>query len=140
MSARKAPRGVESSSPPTTVSHPRPRPRKKAKTPRVRLTHLEVRRGAALRVRISIADDVLAEAGTELGALINKIAPSTQAADEPETSNIVIPQEHSDEDAHYHANVREHLAALFGSLCDTSLTDALEIAREESTRRAAGRN
>lgn len=116
--------------------------RRKAKLPRVRLTHLEVRRGNALRLRIAIDDEAIAEVGDELGALIKKIAPSTQTAivDAPEPDFVVSRTHEEEDDTNYHANLREHLVALFGSLCDTSLADALEIAREESARRAEGGN
>lgn len=121
-----------------------PNPRKK-RPPRVRLTHLEVRRGETLRLRIAIAADAIAELGDELGALIKKLAPSTQTSvvpAAPAPSDLVISRAHSDDgdNTHYHANVREHLVELFSSLCDTSLADALEIAREERARRAEGSN
>ncbi len=121
-----------------------PSPRKK-RPPRVRLTHLEVRRGEALRLRIAIADDAIAELGDELGALIKKLAPSTQTSvvpAAPQPNDLVISRSHDDDadNTHYHANVREHLVELISSLCDTSLADALEIAREERARRAEGSN
>jgi len=56
------------------------RPRKRARGPRVQLTHLEVRGGETLLLRIAIANDALAEVGAELGALIKKIAPSTRTS------------------------------------------------------------
>ncbi len=124
---------------------PIPRARKKAKRARVRLTHLEVRRGDALRLRIAVADDALAEIGDELGMLIKKIAPSTQTAvvavvPAPEPVDFVVSQAHAEHDGNYHATQREHLADLLVSLCDTGLADALEIAREERARRAEGGN
>lgn len=124
-----------------------PSSRKKTRPARVRLTHLEVRRGDALRLRIAIADDVMAELGDDLGALIKKIAPSTQTsvvktpplqADvQPE---ILVSRQHADHDDDYHAGLREHLVELFSSFCDTALAAALEIAREERDRRAEGGN
>lgn len=102
----------------------------------MRLTHLEVRRGGVLRLRVAIADDVLAEFGDEVGALIKKISPSTQT----EAPDLVVSRAHSDDDGDYHADVRTHLTELISSLCDTSLADALEIAREERARRAEGGN
>jgi hypothetical protein len=120
------------------------RPRKRA-----RLTHLEVRRGEALRLRIAIADDALAEVGDELGALLKKISPSSRAPTivTPATTGLVVSREHTGDDAThtsgdvtFHADVREHLVELFSSLCDDSLADALEIARAESARRANGGN
>jgi hypothetical protein len=140
MSARKTPQAAPTPTPPAV---PIPRARKKAKGARVRLTHLEVRRGAVLRLRIAVADDALPEIGEELGALIKKISPGARpqtAVVAHESSEIVVSREHSDNDGDYHASVREHLVDLFGSLCDTSLADALEIAREERARRAEGGN
>lgn len=128
---------------------PVPRSRKKTQPPRVRLTHLEVRRGDTLRLRIAVADDALAEVGDELGALIKKIAPSTRTsiveAPQPVLQvepppDFIISRQHTGADATYHANLREHLSDLFGSLCDTALADALEIAREERDRRTEGGN
>lgn len=121
-----------------------PRSRKKPRQPRVRLTHLEVRRGGALRLRIAIADDALAELGDEFGAFIKKLTHGTQTADAitstPQQEEFVVSRVHPDDDTHYHANVREHLVGLFSALCDTSLADALEIAREERERRTEGSN
>jgi len=118
------------------------RARKKPRAPRVRLTHFEIRRGETLRLRIAVADDALAEVGDELGALIKRIAPSTRTAiiapvTEPA---IIVSREHAEHDATYHENLREHLVALFDSLCDTALEDALDVARQESARRSEGRN
>jgi hypothetical protein len=125
---------------------------------RARLTHFEVRRGGVLRVRISIADDAIAEAGDELGALVRKVAPCAASrgvvAPEPVVtsqgaiavvssappSDFVVSPEHGTDDESYHAGLRERLAELMGSLCDASLADALEIARQESARRAEGGN
>jgi hypothetical protein len=124
---------------------------------RVQLTHVEVRRGTALRLRIAIADDALAEAGDELGTLIKKIAPSTRTAiivpppevveapvspeviagPEPE---FIVSRRHEGDDTAYHENLRTHLTELITSLCDASLDDALTIAREERFRRAEGGN
>lgn len=120
------------------------------------LTHFEVRRGGALRLRIAIADDAIAEAGDELGALLRRIAPPCHVAaaeasapdqitpDVPEISDetvdFVVTPEHPADDGAYHAGLRERLAELFSSLCDTSLADALDIAREERARRAEGGN
>jgi hypothetical protein len=124
-----------------------PRPRKKPRPPRVRLTHLEVHRGDTLRLRIAVADDALAEVGDELGALLKKIAPSTRTAvvSQPiaapqQVVDFLVSQQHGDDDETYHANLREHLTGFFGTLCDTSLADALEIARQERDRRAEGSN
>ena len=144
--ARKTPSDAAMSTP-TAV--PPPRSRKKPRVARVRLTHLEVRRGATLCLRIAVADDTLAEVGDELGALIKKIAPSTQPADgsvvgsvvdAAESEDFLISRQHTGDDAVYHAGVRENLTALFGSLCDESLTDALEIMRAERDRRSEGGN
>jgi len=109
------------------------------------LTHFEVRRGGTLRLRLAIADDAIAEAGDELGALLRRIAPCPAAPaasqDVPaEMVDFVVTPEHPPDDAAYHAGLRERLAELFSSLCDTSLADALEIAREERARRAEGGN
>lgn len=122
------------------------------------LTHFEVRRGGVLRVRISIADDAIAEAGDELGALVRKVAPCTAAhgvvAPEPivtakgaiavvsslPPSEFVVSPEHTNDDESYHASLRVRLSELVGSLCDASLADALEIVRQESARRAEGQN
>jgi hypothetical protein len=139
MSARKAP---EPSAPAMATAPP---VRKKPRAPRVHLTHLEIRRGETLRLRIAIADDAIAEAGDELGALIKKISPSTKTSviAEPEPTpdpDFVVSRSHMDNADAYHATLRTHLADLFSSLCDTSLADALEIAREESARRADGMN
>jgi hypothetical protein len=118
-------------------------PRKKPRAPRVRLTHFEIRRGETLRLRIAVADDALPEVGDELGALIKRIAPSTIVPSAPEpdvTQDFVISRAHPEHDDAYHANLREHLVELFGSLCDTALEDALDVARNERDRRAAGSN
>lgn len=160
MSARKEQRTVKTA--PAPVAAVAPRAPKKSRGPRVRLTHLEIRRGERLRLRIAVADDALADVGDELGTLIKKIAPSVQTsvveAPQPpveahavpveahavpvETSDesfIVTPQ-HEGNDVVYHEKLREHLVALFGSLCDSALADALDIAREERARRAEGSN
>lgn len=124
---------------------------------RPRLTHFEVRRGSVLRLRLAVADDALAEAGDELGALIKKIAPSTStrvvapppALPAPAPGAITVAStaeefdvspEHRNDDVDFHARLRERLAEMFGSLCDTGLDDVLEIAREERARRADGGN
>jgi len=131
-----------------------PSARKKLRPPRVRLTHLEIRRGDVLRLRIAVADDALAEAGDELGALIKKIAPSTQPPSakpvvvatpvpcpkETPEPDFIVTRQHDGDDAAYHEDLREHLVELFSSLCDASLTDALDIARQERDRRAEGGN
>lgn len=126
--------------------------RKKPRGPRTRLTHFEIRRGSALRLRLAIADDAVIEVSDELGALIRKIAPGTSRAVAPnalgaiaigtiaEGEEFVVSSEHKDDDHHYHAALRDRLAELFNSLCDASLSDALEIARQERTRRAEGGN
>jgi len=128
-----------------------PRRKKKPRGPRVRLTHFEIRRGETLRLRIAVADDALAEIGDELGALIKRIAPGTQspqpAFGRPEQSFVVTPQQgfvvtpqHVEHDTTYHAELREHLTDLFGTLCDTGLETALDIARQERDRRVEGGN
>jgi hypothetical protein len=112
-------------------------PRKK----RTRLTHIVIHRGEALQLRVAIADEALADCGDELGTLIKKIAPSTQTSiiqPIPEPDPIFAP--HDTHDIDFHANTKEHLVAFFGALCDTSLADALEIAREERARRSEGGN
>jgi hypothetical protein len=142
MSARKTTTARDTSSSEGLPSMPRTK-KKSARGPRVRLTHMEIRRGDTLRLRIAIADDAMAEAGDEVGALIKKIAPSTQhtVIPVPETEpTLEIVQAHESNDEGYHANVREHLAVLFGALCDTALADALEIARQERDRRSDGGN
>jgi hypothetical protein len=130
------------------------RPRKKARAPRVRLTHFEIRRGETLRLRIAVADDALAEVGDELGALIKRIAPSTRTTivepvHEPDSvpdllatrgEDFVVSRAHVEHDAAYHAQLREHLVELFSSFCDTALEDALDVARNERDRRAEGGN
>jgi hypothetical protein len=132
---------------------------RKKNTPRAPLTHLEVRRGDTLRLRIAVADDALAEVGDELGALIKKVAPSTQTsvvtaeptafvmsrhqADTdavPDLGTFVVARQHEGDGNAYHANLREHFSEMFSALCDTSLADVLEIAREERARRAEGGN
>lgn len=132
---------------------PRSRSRKELRAPRVRLTHFEVRRGDRIRLRIAVADDALADVGDELGALIKRIAPSTQTSIVPATvveaieatetvttADVIIPREHSEHDTAYHVQLRDHLEALFSSLCDTALSDALDVARKERDRRAEGGN
>jgi hypothetical protein len=123
------------------------------------LTHFEVRRGSALRLRLSIADDAVIEVSDELGALLRKIAPGAARPATPNTmgaapntmgaiaigttaevEEFVVSPLHEDDDHHYHATLRDRLSELFNSLCDASLADALEIARQERTRRAEGRN
>jgi hypothetical protein len=130
-----------------------PSSRKKPRAPRVRLTHLEVRRGETLRLRIALADDAIADVGDELGALIKKIAPSTRIAIvaapvvaaeaivvTAPAPDFIVTRQHDGDDGTYHASLREHFTELFSSLCDTSLADALEIARNERARRAEGGN
>lgn len=121
----------------------------KPRHPRVRLTHFEIRRGEALRLRIAIADDALAEVGDELGALIKRIAPSTQTEIIPaplstpivtQEADFIVSRQHEEHDAAYHADLRGHLVDLFGSFCDTALEDALAIARQERERRSEGGN
>lgn len=116
------------------------RARRKTRAPRVRLTHFEVRRGETLRLRIAVADEALAEVGDELGALLKRAAPSTRVAVVQPTPEIVISREHTEHDAEYHAQLRGHLANLFGSLCDAALDEALEAVRRELNRRAEGAN
>jgi hypothetical protein len=131
--------------------------KKKLRGTRPRLTHFEIRRGSTLRLRLSIADDALAGAGDELGALIKKIAPNAVSTSviapvapippapimsapppAPETGMIKVTSvSHDDE---YHACLRERLTTMFSSLCDASLADALEIAGQERARRAEGGN
>lgn len=137
-STRKVPRSAELPAPAATV----PRARQKELATHAQLTHLEVRRGKNLRIRIAVADDALAEVGDELGALVKKIAPGTRTAvvAGPEPDDFVVSQLHADDDDAYHATLREHLAELISSLCDTALADTLKIAREESARRADGGN
>ena len=140
----------------STTVPPTSRSRKKtARPPRVRLTHFEVRRENTVRLRIAIADDALAEVGDELGALIRRVAPSTrvtvvepmiepngESADEATVlgPELVLSREHVEHDAAYHEQLRDHLEALFGSLCDAALDDALDLARKERDRRAEGGN
>ena len=144
MSTRKTQTSVTAQPPVTPV---RPRPRKKVRGPRVRLTHMEIRRGDTLRLRIAVADDAMSDIGLELGALIKKIAPSAPAVavmPEQDVAEVVseafVSEVHAEHDHAYHANLRAHLAGLFTSLCDESLADALEIARQERDRRAEGSN
>lgn len=141
MSGRRVPRDPD----PSTPTVPVVRPRRKSRGPRVRLTHLEVRRGDALRLRIAVADDALAEVGDELGALLKKIAPGTRTevvarTVVAESDDLVIERQHAGDDVAYHEKLRENLTALFESLCDAALEDALRIAREERARRAEGGN
>jgi hypothetical protein len=114
-------------------------PKKKPRVPRVRLTHIEIRRHNTLRLRIAIADEAVVEAGDVLGALIRKIAPSTAAPSTIPPEIFVAPPHTNDINA-YHASLRSRLSELFGSLCDASLEDALTIAREERSRRMDGGN
>ena len=126
--------------------------KKKPRVTRSRLTHIEVHRGDTLRLRLAITEDALAEAGDELGWLLRKIAPGAVSTDTaapsgpalgalalvtPEApSEFIVAPTHSNDDHEYHAQLRDRLGELFSSLCDASLTDALEIARAESARRA----
>lgn len=152
MRARKVPQETRAVVPPPS------RPRKKTRAPRVRLTHFEIRRGETLRLRIAVADDALADAGDELGALLKRIAPSTRTSivhpvpapvSEPASETVVetiaapdfiVSRAHVEHDDAYHADLRAHLAGLFSSLCDTALHDAIEIAKNERDRRAEGSN
>jgi hypothetical protein len=144
MSTRKTHQDAKAVTPSVV---PRPsRPRKRARAPRVRLTHFEIRRGETLRLRIAVADDTLAEVGDELGALIKRIAPSTRttiiepdSVPEPEP-DFIVSRAHVEHDAAYHAQLRDHLVELFTSLCDTGLEAALDVARNERDRRAEGGN
>ena len=140
MSTRKTHQDARTTTP--SVMPAAERPRKKARTPRVHLTHFEVRRGATLRLRIAVADDVLAEVGDELGALIKRIAPSTRTTivEPVPAPDFIVPRPHVEHDATYHADLRDNLVALFTSLCDTALQDALDVARNERDRRAEGGN
>jgi len=122
-----------------------PRPRKKIRASRVRLTHFEVRRGEALRLRIAVADDAIADVGDELGALIRRIAPGASGAINDHTSHAIeqhfeFSQTHGEHDAAYHDELRERLVDLFSALCDTGLEQALDVARQERARRAEGSN
>ncbi len=144
MRVRKTSRSAASAAPTVIAT---PRSRKKPQPARIRLTHFEIRRGERLRMRIAVADDALAEVGDELGALVKKMAPGTRTTvvetsppDEVLADDFVVSPQHEDADAAYHAKLRDHLGALFSSLCDASLADALEIAREERARRAEGSN
>lgn len=135
---------------------PQPRPARRRKKPRApsipraRLTHFEIRRGATLLLRVAVADNALAEAGDELGALIKKISPVTRNTvvdplpfephDPFEVEDFVVSQAHEEHDADYHEDLREHLVVLFDSLCDHALDDALKIVRDEQARRMAGEN
>ena len=116
------------------------RARRKPRAPRVRLTHFEVRRGETLRLRIAVADEALAEVGDELGALLKRVAPSTRVEVVQPAPELVVSREHAEHDDAYHAQLREHLAELFGSLCDAALDDALNAARQERDRRVEGGN
>ena len=140
MSTRKTHQDARTTTP--SVVPAVERPRKKARAPRVRLTHFEVRRGETLRLRIAVADDALAKVGDELGALIKRIAPSTQTmiVEPVPEPDFIVSRAHVEHDADYHAGLREHLLALFTSLCDTALEDALDVARNERDRRAEGGN
>jgi hypothetical protein len=142
MSVRKTTQDTRTTA--SNVMPPPDRPRKKARAPRVRLTHFEVRRGETLRLRIAVADDALADVGDELGALIKRIAPSTQTTiiepDPVPEPDFLVSRAHVEHDAAYHDELREHLAALFTSLCDTGLEHALDVARNERARRAEGAN
>ena len=153
MSTRKSNAAYSAKAPTTVPTTARSR-KKTARPQRVRLTHFEVRRGDAVRLRIAVADDALAEVGDELGALIRRVAPSTRVAvvepmidsngestDEPVLGpELVLSREHVEHDAAYHEQLRDHLEALFGSLCDAALDDALDCARKERNRRAEGGN
>jgi hypothetical protein len=132
----------------TTVSktnppkRPTPARKKSAPRSRVRLTHFEIRRGDALRLRIAVSDETLADVGNELGALIKRVVPAREVlVPEPVVeADVVISRAHAEHDGVYHAELREHLAALFGSLCDDALEEALDIVRQERERRATGEN
>jgi hypothetical protein len=140
MSARKTPQATKTTTP--SVMPVAERPRKKTRAPRVRLTHFEIRHNKTLRLRIAVADDALAEVGDELGALIKRIAPSTQTTivEPVPEPDFVVSRAHVEHDASYHDQLREHLVVLFSSLCDTALEDALDVARNELDRRAEGGN
>jgi hypothetical protein len=140
MSTRKTTQDARATT--TSVAPPAERARKKARAPRVRLTHFEVRRGETLRLRIAVANDALAEIGDELGALVKRIAPSTRTTiiepiPEPD---FILSRAHVEHDVEYHAQLHEHLVELFSSFCDTALADALNVARNERDRRAEGGN
>ena len=129
---------------------PRRKKAQKARSPRARLVHIEVRRGDTLCLRVAIANGVMAEAGEELGALIRRISPGMPpievAAAGTSSEAVVIGHElligraHSEYDDTYHADLRGHLVDLFRSLCDNALEYALEAARAERDRRAEGAN
>lgn len=140
MSTRKTTQDVKTT-PPRIVPKVE-RTRKKVRAPRVHLTHFEVRRGTTLRLRIAVADDALAEAGDELGALIKRIAPSTQTTilEPVPASDFIISRAHVEHDGTYHAQLRAHLVELFTSFCDAALEDAIDVAQSERARRADGGN
>lgn len=126
---------------------PRRSPRKKPA--RTRLIHIEVRRGNELCLRVAIANGVMADAGEELGALIKRISPGAEPAVATATETVtdlsavpgfLVTREHLEHDAVYHAELRTELTNLFASLCDNSLEDALDAARQERDRRAEGVN
>jgi hypothetical protein len=118
-------------------------PKKKSRRPSPRLTHFEVRRGDTLRLRVTIADEAMGVAGDEVGALVRRVAPcvaTRTVAPAADPEEFVVTPQHPPDDDVYHARLRERLVDLFSSLCDASLADALEIAREERARRAEGGN
>lgn len=109
---------------------------------RVRLTHVEVRRGSALRLRVAITEETYADVHEEFTALINRSALPALAA----TSENEIPDEftfdrtHPEHDEHFHTEQRAYLVELFSVLCDTGLEDVINIAQHERGRRAEGTN
>ena len=143
MSTRKTTQDAKTA-PRTVPAAVRTRPRKKVRTPRVGFTHFEIRRNEELRLRIAVADDAFAEVGDELGALIKRMAPGTRTTiiepvPEPDRE-FIVSQAHNEHDAAYHEQMRERIVELFSTFCDTSLEDALNIARNECARRAEGTN
>ena len=115
---------------------------KKPRRKRHRFTHVEISRDGRRIFRVSVADDVMPDCGAELGALIQRISPGSSRRIMPQVEEIsadevVVHSQHSPDDDAYHANARNAIRELVGSLCDPLLDDAIEMARGERERRLA---
>jgi hypothetical protein len=61
--------------------------------------------------------------------------------DEDEDDLVVIPTFHGDDDSDtHHHHVRHQISMLCSRLCDASLEDVIDIAKQETARRAASGN
>lgn len=149
-----------------SVVGPKDMPKKKSKkVTGPRLTHYVIRRGPHVIFTASIADVVLPAVAEPLHAALmgasldwarhkDPASPVDHLAQDrrlerrddnevelDEDDLVVIPTFHGDEDgdAHHH-HVRHQISMLCSRLCDSSLEDVIDIAKQETARRASSGN